>query len=83
MIAITAQYAIRALTELAALPPGVSAPGRDLARLAGIPQNYLSKILRTLGRHPCSFSRACTCSHCRTPPGGAAGHRHGGASRRS
>ena len=49
VIAVTAQYAVRALTELAALPAGASMGGRDLARVAGIPQNYLSKILRTLG----------------------------------
>jgi Rrf2 family protein len=49
MISVTAQHAVRALVELAALPEGDSMGGRDLARLARIPSSYLAKILGTLG----------------------------------
>jgi Rrf2 family protein len=49
MISITAKHAVRALTHLASLAPGESIGGRDLARAASIPPNYLSKILWTLG----------------------------------
>jgi Rrf2 family protein len=49
MVSVTAQYALRALTHLASLAPGRTIGGRDLARAANIPQNYLSKILWTLG----------------------------------
>lgn len=49
MVSITAKYAIRALLQLAGVPEGQSLGGRDLSRLANIPQNYLAKILWTLG----------------------------------
>jgi Rrf2 family protein len=49
MLSVTVQYALRALSVLAGLPEGASALGRDLAREARIPANYLSKILWTLG----------------------------------
>jgi Rrf2 family protein len=49
MVSITVKHAIRALVQLATLPDGASLGGRDLARAANIPQNYLSKILWTLG----------------------------------
>lgn len=49
MISVTAQHALRALVELAAADPDESIGGRDLARAASIPPNYLAKILRTLG----------------------------------
>lgn len=49
MVSVTAKYAIRALVQLAGIPGGQSLGGRDLSRLANIPQNYLSKILWTLG----------------------------------
>ena len=49
MVSITAKHAIRALVQLATLSDGSTIGGRDLARLASIPQNYLSKILWTLG----------------------------------
>jgi Rrf2 family protein len=50
MLSTTAKHAVRALTHLASLAPGESIGGRDLARAANIPSNYLSKILWTLGR---------------------------------
>ena len=49
MISVTSGYALRALTHLANLPDGASILGRDLARQANIPPNYLSKIMWTLG----------------------------------
>ncbi len=49
MVSTTAKHAVRALTHLASLAPGESIGGRDLARVANIPPNYLSKILWTLG----------------------------------
>jgi Rrf2 family protein len=49
MLSTTSEYALRALTRLAAVPEGASVLGRDLAEQAGIPANYLSKILWTLG----------------------------------
>ncbi len=48
MISVTAQYALRALIQLAAAAPGKFLLGRDLARQAGVPRNYLSKILLVL-----------------------------------
>ena len=49
MLTTTSEYAIRALTHLARLPDGESMLGRELAGQAGIPANYLSKIMWTLG----------------------------------
>lgn len=49
MLSVTAQYALRALSELAAEPPGHSIRGRELAERSAIPANYLSKLLVTLG----------------------------------
>lgn len=49
MVSVTAKHAIRALVHLAGLPPGTSVAGRELARVAAIPGNYLSKILWSLG----------------------------------
>lgn len=49
MLGITAKHALRALVELAKLPDGQTVLGRDLAKAAAIPPNYLSKILWTLG----------------------------------
>lgn len=48
MFKTTSEYALRALVRLARLPEGQSFLGRDLAREAGIPANYLSKILLSL-----------------------------------
>lgn len=49
MLSTTAKHALRALVQLARLPDGQTMLGRELARKAGIPPNYLSKILWTLG----------------------------------
>lgn len=49
MLSVTAQHAVRALSVLAGLPDGVLLLGRELAGRAGIPANYLSKILCVLG----------------------------------
>jgi Rrf2 family protein len=49
MVSVTTQHALRALTHLATLADGVAISGRDLAVATGIPVNYLSKILWTLG----------------------------------
>jgi Rrf2 family protein len=49
MLTATSEHALRALAHLAKLPEGASITGRELAERAGIPANYLSKILWTLG----------------------------------
>jgi Rrf2 family protein len=49
MLSTTAQYALRALSQLAAMPPGEQLRGRELATRSGVPANYLSKLLLTLG----------------------------------
>ncbi len=49
MLSVTVQHALRALSILASLPDGTSLLGRELAKQADIPANYLSKILWTLG----------------------------------
>lgn len=49
MLSITAEHAVRALTEMAAKPEGELILGKDLAAIAGVPPNYLAKILWTLG----------------------------------
>jgi Rrf2 family transcriptional regulator, iron-sulfur cluster assembly transcription factor len=48
MFSTTCEYALRALVGLAKLPGGTAVLGRDLARTAEIPANYLSKILLAL-----------------------------------
>jgi Rrf2 family protein len=49
MLSATSQYALRALAHLATLKENETVLGRDLAKMTGIPKNYLSKILVTLG----------------------------------
>jgi Rrf2 family protein len=49
MLSVTAQHALRAMVALCRLEPGETVLGRDLARHASVPANYLSKILWTLG----------------------------------
>lgn len=49
MLSTTSEHALRALSHLADLPEGASMLGRELAETAGVPANYLSKILWTLG----------------------------------
>jgi Rrf2 family protein len=48
MLSATSEYALRALAYLAAQPAGTALLGRDLAKAADVPANYLSKILLTL-----------------------------------
>lgn len=47
MLSTTSQYALRALSHLAA-QPGEALLGRDLAESVEIPTNYLAKVLLTL-----------------------------------
>src|SRR5450759_2276294 len=49
MLSTTAEHALRGLSEMASLEEGESILGKDLARVAGIPANYLSKLLLVLG----------------------------------
>src|ERR1035437_4192623 len=49
MLSATSQYALRALAYLATLKAGETVRGTDLSKQTGIPKNYLSKILVTLG----------------------------------
>jgi Rrf2 family protein len=44
----TAEYAIRAMSAIATLPPGSLVCASDLGESTGIPPSYLSKILRRL-----------------------------------
>ncbi len=44
----TAEYALRAMAQLAAMPPDTPVRARDLSRDTEIPPEYLSKILRKL-----------------------------------
>ncbi len=48
MLSTTSQYALRALLVLAAEPAERLVLGKDMARLAQIPSNYLSKIMITM-----------------------------------
>jgi len=44
----TAEYALRAMAALAAIPGDEPVPSRDLSQLTDIPPQYLSKVLRRL-----------------------------------
>lgn len=44
----TAEYALRAMAQLTTLPEGEPVRTADLARMAGIPESYLAKIMRRL-----------------------------------
>ncbi len=48
MLSTTTEYALRALVHMAQLPPASSILGRNLAKQADIPADYLSKLLWTL-----------------------------------
>lgn len=50
MLSATCEYALRALVLLARENAGKPMLGKDLARQAEVPPNYLSKILNTLKR---------------------------------
>lgn len=44
----TAEYALRAMAQLALLPAGTFITGRELSASTGIPSEYVSKVLRRL-----------------------------------
>ncbi|MFZ5478433.1 MAG: Rrf2 family transcriptional regulator [Myxococcota bacterium] len=44
----TAEYALRAMATLTALPPAEALQAREIAARSGVPVPYLSKILRRL-----------------------------------
>ena len=48
MFTATSQHALRALAHLSQVPAGDFILGRQLAELAGVPANFLSKIMLTL-----------------------------------
>lgn len=48
LLSQTAEYALRAMAQLAALGPGAAIRTEDLAKMTSIPRSYLSKILRKL-----------------------------------
>ena len=48
MLSTTSEYALRALARLAELSRDQAILGRDLARDAGVPQQYLAKIMLSL-----------------------------------
>ena len=50
MISRTAEYAIRAMVALRSHAAGAPMLAREISRQTGIPQNYLSKIMHSLGR---------------------------------
>jgi Rrf2 family protein len=50
MLSTTSEYALRALSCLARTPEGQALLGRELSILAGVPANYLAKILLDLKR---------------------------------
>lgn len=50
MISRTAEYAIRAMASLNQLSNGGLVRARALSKASGVPANYLSKIMHTLGR---------------------------------
>jgi DNA-binding IscR family transcriptional regulator len=60
MTSITAKHAVRALVELAAVPPQASLAGRELAAAAGIPRNYEETTLAALVSRPAAVSAVTT-----------------------
>lgn len=50
MISRTAEYAIRAMASLNQLSDGGLVSAGALSKASGVPSNYLSKIMHTLGR---------------------------------
>jgi len=51
MLTSTAEYALRALSELAALRGDEALRSADLSARTGVPEAYLSKVLRRLVEH--------------------------------
>lgn len=50
MVSLTAEYALRAVVQIARAGPGCPVLARDLAVEARIPPHYLAKVLATLTR---------------------------------
>lgn len=48
ILSMTAEYALRAMAEIAARGPDDPVRAKDLSETAGVPPSYLSKILRRL-----------------------------------
>lgn len=48
MISRTAEYALRAVLYLGALPPRTMASAADVAAATGVPERYLARVLNTL-----------------------------------
>ena len=48
MLSLTVEYALRAMTNLASLPPGEAANSESIAAQTKVPHGYLSKVLRSL-----------------------------------
>jgi Rrf2 family protein len=48
LLTSTAEYALRAMAELSRCPPGTALRAVDLAKLTGVPDAYLAKVLRRL-----------------------------------
>lgn len=48
MLSQTVEYALRAMTHLAALPPGEAINSETIAKRTRVPKGYLSKVLRDL-----------------------------------
>ena len=44
----TAEYALRAMAQLASLPTGQPVRAADLSKMTHIPEHYLSKVMRRL-----------------------------------
>lgn len=50
MLSGTAEYALRAVVELARQPNGQRLRASELAEITGVPRNYMGKILHELAR---------------------------------
>jgi Rrf2 family iron-sulfur cluster assembly transcriptional regulator len=48
LLNLTAVYCLRAVATLAGLPPGASLNAAELSEQTGVPQQYLSKVMRKL-----------------------------------
>jgi Rrf2 family protein len=50
MLSVTSQYGLRAMLALSRLPDGELGSAQAIAQQAGIPANYLGKLLQTLAQ---------------------------------
>ena len=73
MLSATAEYALRALIYLAALPAGEAALGKSIAECSGVPKNYLSKILHGLKKAGVELDRKVLAELAKSDPSGFAG----------